>query len=251
LSLYGRVASGYRPAAANTPLQGASPIIETDTLWSYELGAKGYLADGRLSYDLAAWYLNWKNLQARVYVNGAQTGGNANSDVTAYGFEAGMTYSPFNNFSLTASFAYTNSELDDDETSAFGALAGENLPLIPEITAALRATQLFQIGSSVEGRVGLGVRYTDQQDTGFEGGVGGNGAVITPLIANFVVEDRFVTDFNLGFDFGNVDLSFYVTNLFDEYGYNSGTARPMIGFIRATASVIEPRTFGGILRVKF
>ena len=57
----------------------ASPIVETDTLWSYELGAKGRTAGGQLGYELTGWYLNWKNLQARVYVNGVQTGGNADA----------------------------------------------------------------------------------------------------------------------------------------------------------------------------
>lgn len=105
LSLYARIASGYRPASANLPLQGASPIVETDTLWSYEVGAKGVAAGGRLSYDVTAWYLNWKNLQATVFVNGAMTGGNADSDVTAYGLESALHYSPTDRFAVTASAA--------------------------------------------------------------------------------------------------------------------------------------------------
>ena len=106
LSLYARAASGYRPAAANLPLRDANgnnvaPVmIEADTLWSYEVGAKGYIADGKLSYDLVAWRLNWENLQARIYVNGVTTGGNANSNVTAYGFEGWLTYAPIDDLTL-------------------------------------------------------------------------------------------------------------------------------------------------------
>lgn len=257
LSLYARAASGYRPAAANLPLRDANgnnvapPIIEADTLWSYEVGAKGYLADGRVSYDLAAWHLNWKNLQARIYVNGAQTGGNANSDVTAYGFEGAVNYAPIEDFTLTASVAYTNSTLDDDETSAFGAVAGENLPAIPEITWAVRANRSFALSSTTEVSIGLGLRYTDQQDTGFEGGTAADGSTITPRIYNFVVDDNLITDLNIGLKRGNFGASLYATNLFDEYGYSSGSARPAVGFIRATASVIQPRTIGAILTYDF
>ncbi|GEM_PF-619627 len=257
LSLYARIASGYRPATANLPVldeNGNSfvpAIIETDTLWSYEIGAKGWFLDGKLSYDTAIWYLNWKNLQARIYVNGVQTGGNANADVTAYGFEGAIHYMPVNDFTLSASLAYTRSTLDDDETSAFGAVKGENLPLIPKITAALRANKTFALGANATASIGLGVRYVDDQDTGFEGGIGRDGSTITPRIVNFDVDDRFVTDLNVGFEFGNFGISLYATNLFDEYGYLSGSARPQLTFIRATASVAEPRTIGGIVKYKF
>ncbi|MBV6415826.1 MAG: Pesticin receptor [Steroidobacteraceae bacterium] len=257
LSLYARAASGYRPAAANLPLRDvngnnvAPVIVEADTLWSYEVGAKGYFGDGRFTYDTAAWWLHWKNLQARIYVNGAMTGGNANSDVTAYGFEGMLGYSPGERFNVTASLAYTHSTLDDDETTAFGAVSGENLPGIPQWTWAVRGKRTVPLASGAELSIGLGFRYTDQQDTGFEGGTGANGAVITPLIYNFVIDKNVIADLNVGWQRGNVSFSLYGTNIFDEYGYSSGTARPAVGFIRATASVIQPRTFGAILQYKF
>jgi iron complex outermembrane receptor protein len=257
LSLYARVASGYRPATANLPIldeNGNSfvpAIIETDTLWSYEVGAKGSFLDGKVSYDTAVWYLNWKDLQARIYVNGVQTGGNANGDVTAYGFEGAIHYTPVQDFILSASLAYTRSTLDNDETSAFGAVDGENLPLIPKLTAALRASKTFSLGANAKANIDLGLRYIDEQDTGFEGGIGKDGSAITPRIVNFDIEDRFVADLNIGFEFGNFGVSLYATNLFDEYGYVSGSARPQLNFIRATASVAEPRTIGGIIKYKF
>ncbi|MGD9598987.1 MAG: TonB-dependent receptor [Steroidobacteraceae bacterium] len=257
LSFYARAASGYRPAAANLPLRDvngnnvAPVMVESDTLWSYEAGAKGYVGDGRFTYDVAAWWLKWKNLQARIFVNGAMTGGNANSDVTAYGFEGALGYATSNDFKVTASLAYTHSTLDDDETSSFGALGGENLPGIPQWTWAVRGERSFALASGTEVSIGLGMRYTDSQDTGFEGGTGANGAPITPLIYNFVIDSNVITDLHVGLQRGNLGASFYATNLFDEYGYSSGTARPAVGFIRATASVIQPRTLGAILTYKF
>ncbi len=257
LSFYARAASGYRPAAANLPLRDvngnnvAPVMVESDTLWSYEAGAKGYVGDGRLTYDVAAWWLKWENLQARIYVNGAMTGGNANSDVTAYGFEGALGYATANDFKVTASLAYTHSTLDDDETSAFGARGGENLPGIPQWTWAVRGERSFTLASGTKASIGLGMRYTDSQDTGFEGGTGANGATITPLIYNFVIDSNVITDLHVALERGNFGVSFYATNLFDEYGYSSGTARPAVGFIRATASVIQPRTVGAILSYKF
>jgi iron complex outermembrane receptor protein len=257
LSLYGRIASGYRPAAANLPVRDtegnniASPIVETDTLWSYELGAKGRTAGGQLGYELTGWYLNWKNLQARVYVNGVQTGGNADSDVTAYGLEGALTYSPIDNLAIRASAAYTDSTLDDDETSAFGAVAGENMPGIPEWAAALRADYSIPLANDSLVTLGAGVRYLGDRDTGFEGGTGADGTEITPLIYNFVAESHAVVDVNIGFKRGAFGGSLYVTNLFDEYAYSGGSARPAAGFIRATANVIQPATIGATITFDF
>lgn len=251
LSLYARIASGYRPAAANLPLAGASPIIETDTLWSYEIGAKGVPSSGLFSYDLTAWYLHWSNLQARVYVNGAQTGGNANSDVTAYGFEGAISFSPSDTFTLTASAAYTDSTLDDDETSAFGAVAGESMPGVPEWTLAVRASKNVILGAETSLAFGLGVRYQGDANTGFVGGVGANGDPIEPLIDNFTVDSWWQTDVSVAFKHRNFGATVYATNLFDEYGFSGGLARPAVGFVRATANVIQPRTYGAILTYDF
>lgn len=257
LSLYARIASGYRPETANLPVQDvngdnvAPPVVETDTLWSYEVGAKGSYLNDKISYDLAAWYLNWEDLQARVFVNGVMTGGNADSEVTAFGFEGTVTFRPIDGLTVLGSIAYTDSTLDDDETSAFGAVSGENLPGIPEWAGSLRTTYDFRIGSAIDGFVGGGIRYIGDRDTGFEGGVGAGGEVISPLIPNFVLEDHVIVDTHIGFRRGRLTGTLYATNLFDEYAFSGGVARPAAGFTRATANVIEPRTIGARLTFDF
>lgn len=257
LSLYGRIATGYRPENANLPLKDengnnvAPLVVETDTLLSYEIGAKGVSDNGRFSYDVATWYQKWDNLQARIFVNGAATGGNANSDVTAYGFEGTINYSPIDPLTFIASTAYTHSTLDDDETSAFGALAGEKIPGVPAWTFSLLARYDFTVTDSINGFVGGGVRYVDDRNTGFEGGVGEDGTVITPLITNFVIPSFVLADASLGFITEHFTTTFYVTNLFDEYAYSGGSARPSVGTIRATTNVVTPRTIGARVTVNF
>ncbi len=257
VSWYARIASGYRPENANLPLRDvngnnvAPLIVETDTLWSYELGVKGSSADRKFSYDLAAWYINWKDLQARIYVNGAMTGGNANSDVTSYGLEGTLTFVPAEDFTVVTSYTYAHSTLDDDETSAFGAVAGENLPGVPDWTASVLANYDFTINSNLDGFLGGGVRYVGDRDTGYEGGIGADGEPINPLIANFVLDSYVVVDAHVGFRSQSFTGTLYATNLFDEYAYSGGTARPAVGFVRATASVINPGTFGATLTYNF
>ncbi|MEZ5897767.1 MAG: TonB-dependent receptor [Parvularculaceae bacterium] len=257
LSLYARVASGYRPENANLPLldamgnNAAPAIIATDTLWSYEVGAKGDLAEGALTYDFAGWYIKWKDLQAVTFVNAATTGGNANSDVTAYGLEGSLTARPASGFSVITNFAYTHSTLDDDETAAFGALAGENLQLLPKWTASVRGSYDFAITSSLDGFINAGLRYVGDRDTGFEGGIGADGSTITPRIANFTLENYVVANLSAGIRKGPATLSVYANNLFDEYAFTGGAARPIVGGVRAGANVLQPRTIGAVLKVDF
>lgn len=249
LSLYARIASGYRPQNANLPLMSggvnvAPLIIATDTLWSYEAGAKGSLMGGVLRYDLAVWYNQWSDPQAVTFVNAATTGGNANSDITAYGFEGAVELTPTRGLSIIGSLSYAHSTLDSDETAAFGALEGENLAMLPEWSAALRAQYDFPITANIDGFVGGGVRYVGERDTGYDGGVGSGGVVIVPKIANFTLDEYVVANLAAGVRAGPVEARVYVNNLFDEYGYTGGTARPIVGGVRATANVLQPRTIG-------
>jgi hypothetical protein len=89
------------------------------------------------------------------------------------------------------------------------------------------------------------------RDTGYEGGIGADGEPITPLIANFVLDSYVVVDAHVGFRSQSFTGTLYATNLFDEYAYSGGTARPAVGFVRATASVINPGTFGATLTYNF
>lgn len=256
LSLYARAASGYRPQNANLPLLSggvnvAPLIIATDTLWSFEVGAKGNLVDGLLRYDLAGWYNDWKDPQAVTFVNAATTGGNANSDITAYGFEGAVTLTPTDGVSIIAGVGYAHSTLDNDETSALGALEGENLAMLPEWTASIRANYDFSIAANWDGFITGAVRYVGERDTGYDGGVGAGGVVIVPRIANFTLEAFTVANLAGGVRSGPVTATIYINNLFDEYAFTGGSARPIVGGVRAVANVLQPRTIGATLSYSF
>ncbi|WP_165776871.1 TonB-dependent receptor [Paremcibacter congregatus] len=252
LSLYIRAANGYRPATAALPIAGFPPVVEADTLWSYEIGAKGKAQDGLISYDFSLWYLNWRNLQASVFFQGASSTANANSDVTAYGLEGSIVLRPLDGLEFISNFAYTNSTLDSDETYAFGALAGENMPGLPKWTASIRANYDFPLGQGMDGFVGGGLRYVGARDSGFEGGIGADGTQINPLILNLPQEDYVMADVRAGVVWDNVTLSLYAKNLFNTYTYISGTARPGVGgAFRATVSVAEPRSVGAMIKLDF
>lgn len=251
-SIYGRIANGYRPASANLSLIDPAtgevlsvPFIQSDSLWSYEVGAKGSLLDGVLLYDVAVYTLMWEDLQVFRSFMGVNVGGNAVSDVTANGFESTVTWQPTNAFDLAATVAYTKSELDDDDPSV-GGLAGEQLPRIPEFTWSLNGTYTFPLGG-MDAFVGAGIAYQDERKTQFIGGTAADGTVIAPANPNFTVPDYTLVDLNAGVTFDRYRVSLYANNLLDEYGFqNAGTS-----IAGGTATVLQPRTVGVVLNVEF
>ncbi|MBV1901285.1 MAG: TonB-dependent receptor [Kordiimonadaceae bacterium] len=247
ISLFARIASGYRPSSPATPIGDLPPIVETDTLWSYEAGVKGQAMESRLRYELVAWYLNWDNLQAVVFDGAASSIANADVSVTASGLESSLFYTVNDSLNFFVSGAYTKSTLDDDEVTAFGALKGENMVGIPKWSAAFKANFRRPITDTVEGFMTVGVRYVGERDSGFEGGVGADGSVIVPFLANIPLDGYIQADLSAGVELGSVTISAYVKNMFNKYAFTAGSQSRLQP--RATVSVLEPRTAG--VRVKF
>jgi outer membrane receptor protein involved in Fe transport len=247
LSLYVRIADGYRPASANLPLLDPNtgdvislPFVRADSLWSYEVGAKGKLAGGAVGYDVAVYHIKWTDMQVFQSLGGVNVGANADSDVTANGVEATLTLQPTSALNLVATAAYSRSELDDDDPP-LGGLSGEQLPGIPEWTFSLSGDYDFMLGS-LDAFVGGGVAYQDSRKTSFEGG-----GAIAPGNANFDVDDYVTADLRTGVKFGRYKLSLYATNLFDEYGFQRATT---VG-TQGNATILRPRTIGAVFSAEF
>ncbi len=252
LSLYVRVADGYRPASANLPLIDPNtgevislPFVRADSLWSYEVGAKGSFADGAVGYDVAIYRIQWEDLQVFQSLGGVNVGTNADSDVTANGIEATLTLQPTGALDLVATAAYARSELDDDDP-IIGGLSGEQLPGIPEWTFSLSGDYDFMLGS-LDTFVGGGVAYQDRRKTSFNGGVGSGGVVLAPANANFDIDDYVTVDFRTGVRLGRYTLSLYATNLLDEYAFQRATT---VG-TQGNATILRPRTIGVAFGAEF
>ncbi|PZQ57365.1 MAG: TonB-dependent receptor, partial [Phenylobacterium zucineum] len=136
LMLYASAAKGFRPGGANSPvptvtcrgdltdlgLTAAPTTYKSDTVWSYEAGAKGAVLDRRLRFEASAFYIDWKNIQSSIPLNNCGFGfvGNLGSAVSK-GFDAHITASPVSGLTLEASVGYTDAEFR--ETVFGGTLA--------------------------------------------------------------------------------------------------------------------------------
>jgi len=263
MSLYARAASGYRPAFANQPLLDVfgntllPVMVESDSLWSYEVGTKGSVAEGVLSYDLSLWYLKWNNFQTILTLSPTEGGfSNAPGGITAKGIEGSFTLKPVEGLSVISNFAYTDSTLNEDEPFLNG-LEGQQLAFVPKWTFSSRANYGFTLSSDLDATIGAGIRYESSNRSvftdaeAFVPGVSAVGGTYDQFF-NIPTDAYVVVDFNAGMSWDQISLNFYVTNLLNEGAITSTFGSNVSGFvIRSIGVPIKPRTIGAKLSVNF
>ena len=253
LSLYARIASGYRPGRGVVPLSvpatglETSSILESDTLWSYEGGVKGSVSDGLITYDLAAWYIDWDNFQTTLRpAPGISGAGNASGGVTSKGVEGSVVLSPYDGVSLSTAFAYVDSALSQDDPLLFG-LKGQQLPYEPKWKVSANGSYEFALTPEIDAHVSLSARYIGEQRSAFEDANGFN-----PSRVNVPIDDYIVADLNIGFKAGVLSANVYVNNLLDEYALHSirGLRRGNDA-IDGRSPLLRPRTIGVVVAADF
>jgi hypothetical protein len=143
-TLYATAARGYRPGGPNVGLptgigctlnNAYSPLYQPDTVWNYELGTKVEFLDRKLSIDLAAYRIDWKNVQQAVddpgcgYLFVANVG-----SARSKGVEAEINFKPIESLLLSASGSYDHAEFTSIDAAFQGAGAaqsGEAVPGVP------------------------------------------------------------------------------------------------------------------------
>ena len=71
LALYARIGNGYRPGGPNVialPPRGVPATYDSDTTLNYELGLKGDNEAGTFGFDVAAYLIDWEDIQLLAQV---------------------------------------------------------------------------------------------------------------------------------------------------------------------------------------
>jgi len=255
LMVYARVASGYRIGGSNTAsvlavVAGVPPTYAPDKTTNYELGVKGDLLDHRMSFDAAAYYINWSHFQinlAKLYTaNGIQisddyvsNAGDAKSEGVEFSFQA----RPTRGLTLTAEGAYDNAVLTQNlpaASTAYG-LAGDRLPYSMRFSGGLTANQDIRLTHDWMGFIGGSVNYVGARPWEFSS-VPAPGQPAPPRI-----EFPSYTQFNLraGARRESWLINLYVNNVADRRGVVGVFSSSALGVTgNYYASVIQPRTIG-------
>lgn len=262
--LYGKVATGYQPGGPNVSFPGLPSKVDSSTLTSYELGLKGLFADNKVQVDVAAFRINWKNIQVPTAFQGKSglvNGGTA----TTQGLELATLFRPTANLELGFNAAWTKAELSEDYKTVFipvappnvieltSGLDGDRLPYVPKLSASFTADYFFPLGSW-EGNFGGGMRWTGDRVAGTtEQQVVTDGSTTPPTVLATAItppnslDSFYALDLHAGVSNDNWSLRAYVKNVTDVRAYTSigNELNQVTGAIDSrSASPILPRTFG-------
>jgi outer membrane receptor protein involved in Fe transport len=131
-TVYGNIAKGFRLGAANRPVPltplvvqdlndiGLPPTIpaafKPDSLWSYEVGSKSRLLDNRLTLNVSAFYIDWKNIQQDVVLPSSGFDFETNvGRAKSYGLEVEGRFRATDQLVLTAAASWTHAVFAEDQ----------------------------------------------------------------------------------------------------------------------------------------
>ena len=147
---YASAAKGFRLGAPNQAvpstcagdlsslgLASVPSAVKSDSLWSYEVGAKERLAQGRVTLNGALYYIDWSNIQTSFLLPTCGFSFSANAgNAKSQGVELSLSWRMTTKSTASASTSYTDARLTQDSPrdSGAGGKAGDRLPGIPQWT---------------------------------------------------------------------------------------------------------------------
>ena len=149
VTAYGVVAKGVKPGGYNLgseEVPGSPPTYNEEDLWNYEVGLKGDFFERRLRLDLAAFLMDWDQIQVGQFffdpdtLSGVDLTANGTS-AQSKGFELGLALAATSRLRFSASVGYTDATFDDFRNAIVGAngqtadVTGNMLPLSSKWTA--------------------------------------------------------------------------------------------------------------------
>ena len=284
-NLNAQVSRGFRLGGINDPLNvplctpqdlvtfGGRDTWEDEKVWNYEVGYKSRLLNGNAGFNVSAFYMDIRDLQATV------TAGSCSSRVIfnvpkarSQGVEVEFEAAPTRNFDFAISGSFNDAEMRSTLTSTdpngvvsvvSGIEEGRRLPTVPQIQLAAAATYQWEVRPGSMAYVTgtyqhIGSRFTQvgDEDLGTLNLLSfGSNTIGGPLTAStFAYETELpaydLVNLRVGLRRGGWDVSAFVNNVTDErallsFDQERGT-RARIGYLTN-----QPRTFGVTTRFAF
>lgn len=139
-NIYASLSRGRRPGVLyfnNDPKDFET--LKPEIIYSYEAGVKGSLLQGRLNYDLCAYYYDWYNYQTSVF--NATTSKYEYDDAGrahSLGIEASISYSPCHYLNLFGNWSYIEGKFNNkDDNGNKQRFAGNRFRLTPKNSFAV------------------------------------------------------------------------------------------------------------------
>ncbi|MEW7848301.1 TonB-dependent receptor [Massilia aurea] len=232
LLLYSVISEGYRFGNPNSifPLAGFDTPAgwNSDSLRNYEAGVKTALLGRRLKLDASVFYIDWDDLQVRLFRPDGFTYGTNAGKARIRGAEFSGSYRATDNLDLSLNYTFLDAKLAQDLLEASVPLrSGQQLP----------GASKHQVSSSVSYR--WNNAYTPSLTL--------SGRYLSDAPANLQQPDQRINGFS-SFDaryamwFDNLEVSLFVNNIADKRGVTMSYGNEDL--FGQQEFVIRPRTAG-------
>lgn len=170
---YAQLSQGFRPGGVNVVPgldEGLAPY-RSDRLTNYEVGLKSQSADRRFTANVAAYQINWSDMQYS-----AQTRNRAFSFLTNIGasrirgFEGEFVAQRLWGWDAAASATFTDASLTADQINniAIGlGLKGDRLPVVPKIAGSASLERQWPLTNGFNGRFRIDATYSGTARSAF------------------------------------------------------------------------------------
>jgi iron complex outermembrane recepter protein len=163
-NVYASAGTGFRSGGFN---RGNLPNYEPESLLSYELGTKGLLAGGALSFDVAVYYSEYKDMLRRglVFVDSTATFESLTSNVgrvDVKGIEGGLTWRATEKLTLNTTASYIDSEIVEVNAVDATNIAGDPVDYVPKYSLTAGAYYDFDWSPSLPGFFRVDYSYRDK-----------------------------------------------------------------------------------------
>jgi outer membrane receptor protein involved in Fe transport len=223
-------------------------------VWSYEVGTKNRVANGRVLLDASVYLIRWSNIQTNVGLN--DCGYNFvdnNGSVTSKGFDLGFQARPVDPLLLSGAIGYSKATFDQDTVTPNGTTIlfgkGAGVPgASPPWTIYLSGQYDFHLFG--DRRFYARTDYTHTSEARVAGMTDPRSASYDPLLRP--VGSFSVVNARLGMDLLGADVSLFVNNLTDAAPElaqaHGGVAGPRSLW---TDSTLRARSYGVTLSYRY
>lgn len=141
VNVYASAAKGFRSGGFNAEGQ---PTFDPEKVWTYELGTKTSLLEGRLRADTALFYTNYTDY---IVIGGTPTilAGFVNAgDARLWGIEWDLTWQPADQWALSFNGNYLDTEFTEINATGTAHAVGDPLSFVPKYQFTVSAERDFE-----------------------------------------------------------------------------------------------------------
>ncbi len=251
--VYANAAKGYRlggansvlPSACGAPYADEETPYKSDSLWSYELGTKNSWFDNRVNTRLAAYWIDWKNIQQSILLGCSFHVTENLGTARSRGAELEIDGTPFPGL-------YMNAGLGFEDAALTSAPQGSPLPVGSPLNGVPRWTG--SLLGDYSWPVSFGREFVRAQYSFTGSSISDNNpiSVVNPTLAQRERGSYSLVNVFVGGKHESWETSLFVKNLADVRG-NLGDEQSEISELpgRPRWMITEPRTIGIDIKKQF